>query len=88
MDYLLQCTHKVPASQMTVHIIAHHRKIRNHLDIGKHLHDWVPAHLYWIHDVGKEFLGDQGLQPEDFANSLISPKIPLDELGLLVVACM
>ena len=61
MDYLLQCMHKVPASQMMVHIIAHHSKIRNHLDIYKHLSDWVPAHIYWIRDVGKDFLGEQGL---------------------------
>ena len=88
MDYLLQCMHKVPPSQLTVHIIAHHRKIRNHLNIYKHLRDWVPAHMYWISDVGKKFLGDQGLRAEDFANNLISPKIPLDELGLLVVARM
>ena len=88
MDYLLQCTHKVPASQITVHIITHHRKIRNHFDIYKHLHDWIPNHLYWICDVGKDFLGSQGLRPEDFANNLISPKIPLDELGLIVIVHM
>ena len=28
------------------------------------------------------------MQSEDFANNLISPKIPLDKLGLLVVAPM
>ena len=44
--------------------------------------------MYWISDVGKKFLGDQGLRAEDFANNLISPKIPLDEFGLLVVAHM
>ena len=53
--------HKVPASQMTVQISAHHRKTQNHLDIYKHLSDWVPAHIYWIRDVGKDFLGEQGL---------------------------
>ena len=68
--------HKVPASQLMVHIIAHHRKIRNHLNIYKHLSDWVPAHMYWISDVSKKFLGEQGLRAEDFANNLISPKIP------------
>ena len=88
MDYLLQCMHKVPPSQLMVHIIAHHRKIRNHLNIYKHLRDWVPAHMFWISDVGKKFLGDQGLRAEDFAKNLISLKISLEELGLLVVACM
>ena len=80
--------HKVPALQMTVHIIAHHRKIRSHLDIYKHLTDWIPGHMCWIRDVGKDYLGEQGLRPEDFANNMISPKVPVDELGLLVIARM
>ena len=85
---LSQCTHQVPASQMTVHIIAHHRKIRNHLDVYHYLVGWVPGHMYWIRDVGKDFLADQSMKPEQFANNIVSPKIPIDELGLLVIARM
>ena len=88
MDYQFQCMHKVPVLQMTVHIIAHHRKLQNHTDIYKHLTDWIPSHMCWICDVSKEFLGEQGLWPEDFANNMISPKIPVDKLGLLVIARM
>ena len=40
-----QCTHKVPVSQLTVHIIAHHRKLKNHLAVYDHLESLVPAHL-------------------------------------------
>ena len=63
-------------------------RYKNHLNIYKHLHDWIPNYIYWISDVVKGFLGEQGLQPEDFANHLISPKLLLDELGFIVVACM
>ena len=58
------------------------------MDIYKHLTDWIPGHMNWIRDVGKDYLGEQGLRPEDFANNMISPKIPVDELGLLVIARM
>ena len=58
------------------------------MDIYKHLTDWIPSHMTWIRDVGNEFLGEKGLRPEDFANNMISPKILVNELGLLVIARM
>ena len=85
---LFQCTHKVPSSQLTVHIITHHQKIRNHLDVYEHLEGWVPGHLYWIQHVSREFLYEQGLKVEEYANNIISPHVPIDELGLLVIAHM
>ena len=84
----LQCNHKVPESQLTVHIIAHHHKVRNHMDVYKHLTSWVPLHMDWISVVGKDFLAEQKLHPEDFANNIVNPDIPMDELGLLITACM
>ena len=83
-----QFLHKVPPSQLTVHIIAHHRKIRSHLDVYKHLQNWVPRHLYWIQHVGREILTEPSLKVEEFANNIISPKVPIDELDLLVIARM
>ena len=82
----LQCNHKVPESQLTVHIIAHHRKVRNHIDVYRHLTSWVPLHMDWISVVGKDFITEQKLRPEDFANNIINPDIPMDELGLLITA--
>ena len=83
-----QCTHKVPVSQRTVHIIAHHRKLKNHLAVYDHLQSWVPGHLYWIQHVGQEMLTETGLKVEEFANKIISPKVPIAELGFLVIARM
>ena len=85
---LFQCAHKVPSSQLTVHIITHHQKIRNHLEVYDHLEGWVPGHLYWIQHVGREFLSEQGLKVDKYANNIINPQVPIDELGLLVIACM
>ena len=83
-----QCLHKVPPSQLTVHIIAYHQKIKSHLEVYKHLQNWVPGHLYWIQHVSREMLTETSLKVEEFANNIISPKVPMDELGLLIIARM
>ena len=83
-----QCMHKVPVSQLTVHIIAHQQKLKNHLAVYDHLESWVLAHLYWIQHVSREMLTKTGLEVEEFASKIILPKVPIDELGLLVIARM
>ena len=58
------------------------------MDVYRHLTSWVPLHMDWISVVGKDFIAEQKLRPEDYANNIINPDIPMDELGLLIIARM
>ena len=42
----------------------------------------------WIASVGKLFIMKKGLDLSEYLDNLLLPKVPLDELGLLIMACM
>ena len=45
-------------------------------------------HKQWIASVGKLFIMKKGLDLSEYLDNLLLPKVPLDELGLLIMACM
>ena len=44
--------------------------------------------MEWIQDVGAMYLAKKGLSVSEYLESLTSPKVPIDELGLLILARM
>ena len=45
-------------------------------------------HVEWIQDVGAMFLAKKGLSVSQYLENITSPKVPIDELGLLILARM
>ena len=86
---VLQCNHKVPKFETTWHAFSH---LTGHTP--KQLRDYMASfiakdyHKQWIASVGKLFIMKKGLDLSEHLENLISPKVPMDELGLLIMAHM
>ena len=86
---VLQCDHKVPKFETTWHAFSH---LTGHTP--KQLRDYMASfiakdyHKQWIASVGKSFIKKKGLELNEYLENLISPKVPMDELGLLIMARM
>ena len=51
-----------------------------------HLRVFVNSHMKWIAKVGMNILRKKGLDINDYVNDLVELVIPLDQLGLLILA--
>ena len=86
---VLQCDHKVPKFETTWHAFSHLTG-----RTPKQLRDYMASfiakdyHKQWIASVGKSFIMKKGLELSEYLENLISPKVPMDELGLLIMARM
>ena len=52
----------------------------------RHLRTFVNGHMKWISKVGTNILHKKGIDIYDYVNDLVELSIPLDQLGLLILA--
>ena len=72
-------------TEFTAHIFTHHCKLTLP-DIKCHLQGFVNGHMKWIAQVGTNILKKKGIDIYDYVNDLVELAIPLDQLGLLILA--
>ena len=71
--------------EFTAHIFTHHCKLTLP-DIKRHLRGFVNGHMKWIAKVGTNILRKKGIDIYNYVNDLVDLAIPLDQLGLLILA--
>ena len=52
----------------------------------RHLRTFVNGHMKWISKVGTNILHKKEIDIYDYVNDLVKLSIPLDQLGLLILA--
>ena len=82
---IFQCACNVSQTEFTAHIFTHHCKLKLP-DIKCHLRGFVNSHMNWIVKVGANILCKKGIDIYDYVNDLVDLAIPLDQLGLLILA--
>ena len=88
-NFHLQCGHRFSKAEATLHGITNCTG-RTPQQIRRYLAKFIEKdyHCVWISYIGSAFIHRKGLDLDKYLVNLLSPKVPLDELGLLIVARM
>ena len=87
---MLQCGHKIARRDLTLHNIARHYFDITNGSLQQHLKAYFAKdyHMDWLEFVSIKFLNNKGLTREEYLQYMLKPKCPVDELGLLIIACV
>ena len=83
-----QCQHEpIVKGDETLHIIGHYCH-KNPNKICEYMHAFIENHQDWISQVGGKFVHRKGANISDYLYKLTTPKVPIDKLGIMIIACM
>ena len=87
--FIMQCDHAVRKHETTWHAFSH---MTGHTpkEMRDYLRNFVAKdhHKVWIMNVGITFIAKKGLSIDEYLDNLLSPNVPIDELGLLIIVWM
>ena len=53
-----------------------------------YLKKFMDTHKYFVEAVGGKLIRRKGLNVQDYMYSIVQPQAPIDEIGIVLLACM
>ena len=79
-----QCDADVPTGDELLHIISHHKLVKP-TEIRTYLLVWVKKHKNFMEKISKDILTRKKLTLDDYISTVLTPGVPIDEIGLLIL---
>ena len=89
MSLLFQCTHEYSKADATLHGFSHYTD-RMPTQLRQYMQTFFEkqSHCKWIEFISAAFLHRKGLTLDAYLANIVSPDVPIDKLGLMIIARM
>ena len=87
LQFFFQWDAQVAKGDELLHIISHHKPITPN-EIRSYLPVWIKKHYTFVEKISKAFLQWKKLSLESYIETVSTPGVPIDKIGLLILARM
>ena len=87
MTFTFQFSHEYGVGDKTMHILSHYVRA-DAIELHAKFPDWIKSHHKWVEDITDPVLARKGSTVDDYIDFIAKPGTPIDEVGLLIFACM
>ena len=78
---------EVPRGDELLHIISHHKPVTPN-EICSYLPVWTKKHHTFVDKISEDILQCKKLTLESYIETVLTPGVPIDEIGLIILARM
>ena len=84
----MQCTHEgLTPGDETLHLFTHYIT-RDAYQLWEYMTNWMQQHINFVQHIGSYLFDVKGLDVQQYIDSMANNGQPLDEIGIVVIACM